>query len=577
MNRLLYVTLALMVGIAVGCGVIESRQSSSKAVLPFVVAPGAALLDGASATAFLASVAGAGKWDFGTDRSLVVLFKSNNHASGDQCPLSMSDGTSGFWIDVVGGGQTYLQFRAAGNTLIPMGYQVNDGYNCFAVTHLANGQVRNSMNGINAVLGAANPTYTPLGANGRLHLGRCHPSIGSYPANKAQLVAVLMLNRALSDAELKDASSSDRIDTWHFPLASDAAALPVIQLQDWNGSGDLVVNGVTYVKNGAPTRTVIPDEAVFTPTGEWFHETVVTDDLLKRMAFSELIFDTTSTQVAVDAWTNNTTMITTFRDIELFKNGVATQTKYINQANSTQRIDFLAQAAGLKTLKTTDALRQSNASPESTSGIGVKRVRVAAADGAVFSHPEPSARRLILVTDSIFVQTQTLAPQVQSAAAQIRAGYPGSVAVHGSGFASLYYTSRTVGDRAIFVARMTELAANAPTGEIWLALGRNDFGINPWAIAADFTAYINAWNLTFQALHAAIPGYTIYAQLPITSTPDGNQQAWRNAEITAANGLAYINLVHAEAWSLAMQGDGIHLTDAGATSLATNVLTTLGV
>ena len=542
-------------------------------------APAAASLVAATTSDYLASDVGVGGWDFSTDRSMVLLFRTNNHTSGDRCPLSISDGTSGFWIDVIGGGQTYVQFRAAGNTPIACGYHLANGWNCLAVTRLAGGSMRASLNGITAAQASAAPTYTALGANGRVHLGRSHPTIGTYASGNVQLVAVVLLNRALSDAELKAASSCDRVDSWHLPIASDAAVERVIRIEDWDGSGNLTVNGVSYVRSGSPVRTTLPAEAVYTPTGEWFHDTPATETVAARLALSRLKFTTDATQVSVDAWSTNTALPATFRIIGLTRDGTHVESKGWNQPNSTQRLDFASLPAETKTLQTIDAIRQEVDASDNCTGFGVKRVRVPLSTPARFVKPASPASKLVLVTDSIFIQTQTLAPQVQSAAAQIRAAYPGEVAVYGAGFGSWYYTSRTTTDRAKFVARVKELMGTSATKTLVIALGTNDCAVNSWAInqaSPDFTAYKACITATLQALHAAVPDMAIRVYLPILRTTDTYQPAWRTAIADACTGLAYATVVHCETWTITKQADGIHPNDTGHTELAAYVKTDIG-
>ena len=543
-------------------------------------APASALLSAPTASDFLATVAGVGKWDFGTDCSFVLLWRNNSHTAGDQCPLSMSDGTSGFWIDVLGGGQTYIQFRAAGNTPIACGYHVAHGWNCLAATHLAGGSVRASLNGITAFQAAAAPTYTALGTNGRVHLGRAHASIGTYPATKAQLVAVVFLNRALSDAELQAASSCDRVDSWHLPIASDASVERVIRIEDWSGSGDFTTGGVTYAKNGSAAKTALPAEYVYTPTGDWFHDSPATETPVARLSLARLKFTTSATQVAFDVWQNNASLTNVLRAIGLHSAGAWVESKRWNQVNSVQRLDFATSlSASSKTIETTDSIKQEVDASDNCTGFGVKRIRVPQSTPATFVRPSSPASKLVLVTDSIFIQTQTLTPNQQCAAAQIRAAYPGEVATYCAGFGAWYYTCRTTTDRAKFVARVKELMGSSATKTLVIALGTNDCAINPWAVnqsSPDFTAYKACITATLQDLHAAVPDMAIRVYLPILRTTDTYQPAWRTAISDACVGLPSVTVVHAENWTITKQGDGIHPSDTGHTELAAYVKTDLG-
>jgi lysophospholipase L1-like esterase len=225
--------------------------------------------------------------------------------------------------------------------------------------------------------------------------------------------------------------------------------------------------------------------------------------------------------------------------------------------------------------KTVEVIAGGQQKPAATL-TGVFPFKVSFDGGAVLVAPVKPASRVVVYGDSISCGFGATNPPSEGWAQLLRAQIP--VALEAWGYRSLH------DDYAVdptFVALAGQLASYAPS-RVWLAIGTNDYGLSGglWTAAAFGTAY----GTMLDAIHAALPSATIYAQSPTIRTSEaanglGSTLPDYRAQIVTATG--------ARGWSTYVSGlpilvvgdlaDTTHPHTAGHNKLYLSIKGTLGV
>lgn len=212
----------------------------------------------------------------------------------------------------------------------------------------------------------------------------------------------------------------------------------------------------------------------------------------------------------------------------------------------------------------------------SPSGSFLRAIYAAATDVLHLIDAPPPGRRMLIDGDSISCGYDATYPTRRGYAPRMRQTY-GNIALAGYSGRQLTDDYSTATSRT---AEASKIAVYRPD-DIIEALGTNDWG-NATATAANFgTDYAAA----LDALHAALPGATVYALTPIQrvseQTPNTNGDklsAFRNQIATAVSSRAWAALIPGPdiITQADVDGGGIHPTDNGHDKIARYLLGTLG-
>lgn len=189
-----------------------------------------------------------------------------------------------------------------------------------------------------------------------------------------------------------------------------------------------------------------------------------------------------------------------------------------------------------------------------------------------------AARRLVIFGDSIAVGALASPIPQYGWVQRLRATYPGRIAMQGWGGA-------TAGDwngfasAALLAERLVGLCFGASTREIWDEMGYND-----WAGGWQLSSCTSQLGVLYDAVHAIDPTVRIWCQTPLLADNEaatnsrGNTIAeFRAAKSAAATNRPWVTVVDGTALLAAGNlADGVHPTNSGHATIATNVGAILG-
>jgi len=231
-------------------------------------------------------------------------------------------------------------------------------------------------------------------------------------------------------------------------------------------------------------------------------------------------------------------------------------------------------AAGAKTVEFINGLQSAVGGVLPRRGTFIRNLKFNAAATQIVPTSTP---KILIFGDSISSGQAATHPSLEGWAQLVRNDYVGAVQFETYGVASLFLVGSTAQKRTDFA----QLLANQSPATIWLAIGTNDYGLELWS-AADFgTAYADL----LVKLHAVLPSAVIYAQTPIDRTVETEIEAgfgalgdYRTAIATAVSGKeAYCTLVDGSAWTIELDGSGVHPTTVGHAAYADAVKTVLEI
>lgn len=148
--------------------------------------------------------------------------------------------------------------------------------------------------------------------------------------------------------------------------------------------------------------------------------------------------------------------------------------------------------------------------------------------------------------------------------------------IRGAGSEGLFTRNSDATARTNFVAQM----AGTVTGNILLAIGTNDYGLNLWSAANFGTAYADL----LDKMHTAFPSATIYCVSPISRSTEsansfGNTLGDYRTQIQTAAGARSSYCVYIDGTTLVSVGnlvDGVHPGNIGAQEYYIKILRALG-
>jgi lysophospholipase L1-like esterase len=187
-------------------------------------------------------------------------------------------------------------------------------------------------------------------------------------------------------------------------------------------------------------------------------------------------------------------------------------------------------------------------------------------------------RRLAVYGDSIMVGYNATAQASESLWPLVRQDYPGRVAIEA-------YTARQLNSEPnlqTLGSLLVSMLFGAPVGEVWLAIGTNDYGIGDVPPATFQSKYIQLLDY----IHASAPNARVWCQSPIVrvgeTTPNGHGDTlpdYRAAVLAAATARSsfatYVNGAIILALS-DLSGDGVHPSSAGFVKYKAFVKATIG-
>jgi hypothetical protein len=563
----------------VGLGPTRGRMPAGGDGIVREAAPAAARLSSLSSANYFVSAAGAGGPDLSAGKTLIVRVW-NTTPTGDQVFYSYGDGTSGYFLDMKA---SYLQLALRNPTSVfySLDYNPTFGLVTIAITRLAGGAIRYSVNGGAAVQLVASPTYVTAGASSVEHVGRSHATVGSFSSPLCHPVEIAYLTREASDSELVAWSSNTQTDRYHCPasVTGDASLAHYRRAEDWNGSSSTwsaAVGGRTLTKAGTPVKTALPAETVYTiPAWAW-HNSQLSNIITDRGAFARLVLSTTATNVAALMTDDG---VLGQRELAAYSGGsfAGYAADPRGSKPNPQTIDFPNIGTGARTIELIEGSRTEAGSPGPYYGIGVtmSKIRIPSSEAVQFITEAGSgadANRVLVVGDSISVGIGTSHATTKSWIGVARANGC-KITSDGWNGASLWSRTHQAAWLAASVARWSALLNGSVTNTVWFALGTNDWKLTVWA--GDYNAFGAQVGVVLDAFHAARPDVTIYWQLPILSTADTGQPDYRTAAANACASRPWVTVVHGESWTIAM-ADTLHPSDAGCIAYEAYVRAILG-
>lgn len=551
--------------------------------------PGAAKLTSLSTANYFTSATGAGGPDLLPGNTIALKWWSDNPTT-DSFAWGYTDGSSGWSIDI-NGSNVYVYLRNPGTlALVITGQGWIYGLNSVVITRTAGGAIRASLNGSTVVAVSASPTYVQVPAGGLEYVGRSHPTIGSYTAAKVPLIDWGWLNREASDAELSEWSRTDMADCWHLhsSLVADAALQHRICAEDWDGSSSTITPRVgtrTLTKAGSPVRTAIAARTRYTIPAWAYQDGPQTVTAASRFFAERVRLSTDATELSIqldDGLGASSPSYVAYKGAGIRVGAAADGSggTWLDNLNAfgasgyPVTVEASGLGAGAKDIDLLEGLRiQTGTGPYTSIGYTLSKVSVPATTALTFARKTAPANRLLLVTDSLGEQVvQTGSIVTQQAWSAICRVNRGAVTVDAVGSSSYYSRAYQSAWRAASVAKWVALLDGTSTNTVLVALGTNDYGINPWATNLDnFEACVAA---TFDDLHAAAPSAVVYMMLPPTRTTEGTIEDWRTRMRTVASTRAWINVI--ETIDAARAADGLHWTIAGHVTVEAAIRTVLG-
>jgi hypothetical protein len=572
----------------IGLGPTRGRMPAGGDGIVRETAPAAARLSSLSSANYFVGAAGAGGPDLAAGTTVLFRWWDTDPIT-DNFLAGYGDGASGWAIDV-NASNVYIYLRNPGATSLIVTAQGRiRGLNSLALTRTAGGALRAAINGCVAQLVSAAPTYVSGAATAAEYIGRSAPGIGTYGSAGSGLIAQAYLTREASDAELQEWSRTDVLDCHHIhptPLADAALALHR-RAEDWDGSGAswaCAVGSRTLTKTGSPVKTVIAARTRYAVPAWAYQDSAPTQDESLRQFGSRFRITTEATELSVvikDNLAGSSASFVAYKEANLSEGGTAAGTGATNKdtlncfgaGGTPVTVEGTGLTAGSKLVTITEGLRiLSGAGPYGSVGYNVTHVSVPATTPAVFERPVAPGHRLLIIADSIGEQIQSAGglPTRQAWTMLCRANR-GAVTVDSVGSASYFSLAYQSAWRAASVARWVARLDGTANNTVWLALGTNDYGINPWAgSVANFTTCVAA---TLDDLHAAAPSAGIWMQLPITRGTEGTIETWRTAMRAVASTRAWANVFETISPAL---GDGVHPTIAGHVTYEAAVKVALG-
>jgi lysophospholipase L1-like esterase len=289
----------------------------------------------------------------------------------------------------------------------------------------------------------------------------------------------------------------------------------------------------------------------------------------RQSPLSKFKFTTTADRLVVKGTTDIANLLGAYAQLNIKINGVVyAYNTFGSNGQKSQNVE-LGNAGTSRTVEITVGPEGWSTVDGKVEGTYLDSVTFAGNNSITVATPTVGTR-LLVYGDSIASGQASQYPAVGSWVSILRNTYSKRVMLEAWGYRSLYDDTHTAPLLAAFVTKLTSFAPS----NILLTIGTNDYGLGLQS-ASDFgTAYA----ALVDALHAAMPSIGIYMQTPIVRS----SEVANGFGSTLGNYRTQINTIHStRAWTTLIDGttlvtvdalsDGIHPTDAGHTTYATNI------
>jgi lysophospholipase L1-like esterase len=542
---------------------LRRRSAISSSKINRAICPSSAYLLSSASDYFTSQVGAAGP-DLVPETSIVLIW-FNNFPATDNALYSFGDGSSGWFFDQ-NGSQIYLNLRNPTTSLIACGYPILYGYNKLALTRTSSGSIKVSLNKNTVATVSASPTYISASASSREYVGRAHPSIGSYPANKALPIAWAYLTREATDQELLDWSDMGVNDVFHMHpnILADGYLNIHTRIEDWSGTGVLnsLVGSRVLTPTGNPTKVNLEEETVYTVPSWAYSNSLKTLSINDRCTFADINMMSAATKIS-GLLTDSIAAFGNYRELSLFTGDGYTllDEMVCNQAANPQFIDGYGLSSGYKSFIIRDGLRtQRGSGPYYGSGFTCSKIRVPTSTPIQFLREERPAKRIVVVGDSISVGDASTIPS-RDGWTTIARRNGCKLTTAGWGTASFYSMAYQASWMNTNADRIAALCDGYQSNVVWFSLGTNDYALGLWG--GNTTNFGNCCAAFWDAINLRRPDVQIIAQLPILRGTEGTLPLFRAAEANAAVGRAFVTVVDASTWTGITLADGIHPNNAG--------------
>lgn len=477
------------IGIGIGAPQVQSQSVFAGKSVGFT-----------STSAFRAPTGTGPSWGPGSSIIFLLDIPTSGGNSPDNIWASYHTGSSRGWmIDCSATGSLNILVRGVSNLNSASGHVQIGKRNCIAIAWPAAAAPRISGNGGSVTAFSGNATPIATDGTSKFQIG--NGDAGTLPSGH-NILAIVIINRVLSDAELKAASAAsngidgtgDRNKLTNAILADAGATFIWEAAKDWDGSAATSTSRGTaplvLTKVGAPSYNDVSEKRVSFSDG--FYDSVTLAGL--RSAFARLSLTTDATRLGVE-------MVSTLRSayansmiagIGIYVDGVAKNPAYApNNVDGTltyisDAVD-LTMSAGSKVIDLVEGGHSKpNNTPEIVTQITGFRIPLAAML-SVTAAPGAPTRRCVVYGDSISsgdtASKPTLAWNVL-----MRTTYPGRVTTYSWGYRGLSddvgadQSPTSVGPFDASVLAAVLVAACDATGpgainEIILNCITNDYGL----------------------------------------------------------------------------------------------------
>lgn len=310
--------------------------------------------------------------------------------------------------------------------------------------------------------------------------------------------------------------------------------------------------------------------AVTSPTNQQ-DNSYVTDktNFLYSNAFSRWVFNTSATHLLLKTWNTIFDNYPNMAQIGIVINGSYFTT--LQENNLGLSVFNLDLPAGAKTIEIVTGGQSINGDP---TGSFLKSVYFSGAADTLQTPVATPADRMVIYGDSI---TETLTyPARDSWPVLMRQWIPTVAESYGARYLKIDCLDAAA--RTNFAAHIATMAPS----RVWLAIGRNDWGISSIWSAANFGA---AYADLLDKLHTALPSAIIYAQTPIVQASEiangfGNTLGDYRAQIATAQSTraAFCTLVDGtQILTTDDLADGVHPKNSGHVKYAAFARTAIGL
>ncbi len=539
--------------------------------------------------------------DFVANRTLLIhLYVSGTSETGANYIVQYKNGTTEGWYlyTAYGFKNVYLYVAGIGGLQITNRSMVR-GANVIAITRLANGTIRCSMNGSAPAQMTTNAAYTPGGASAVFRIGR--DATAGQAAVSIEVIRIQMIGESKDDtwllAQSQVAESVNRFTPsdgdpnalWDWIPALDFTAGAGTSIAG-RGSAPFTMNVTGAVaKNtlAAENIYVIPDSAIYDTT-QIINKTAATyGGAYKSItSYGQVGFITDAPRFSVDIVGDAATGVMGY--------GAYSDSTYLSPKPIFVYNDRLigSDINGLSALSKTVTIQSGGSVGPSMTATNFARVRVPVGSDFEWAAVPQKSDQIIVIGDSIgsmgYGADEPYNPVGGAIIPQLRVQFPGSsIAAIGFYGATLNTVGGTPSARADILARIAFAMASsgASSLRVVMTIGTNDWGGG--ASAATFSVYFNA---VLAAILGAYPNARITLISPLHRSGDLNANAGGSTiadylaveQAAAAADPTHIHSINGFTLTNDTSGahlhhvaDLLHLSSAGYTALATGVTAAL--